>query len=175
MYEIKKQIYSDFTKNQKSALCNFLRALVKKTPEQSVQEIFDNFVEDERYYFEINASKFQFLEDIIDSDEFRKDTLKYLTECRKYYDYKKSQEPYIHAQKEFEKKKREFLKVVKMQHEKPTKKQIYYYGKLCDKYKLEKKDVENLSRYDLREEISKIIEEHDKSRVELKGFETEDE
>ena len=40
MYEIKKQIYLELTKNQKSALCNFLRALVKKSPELDVQEVF---------------------------------------------------------------------------------------------------------------------------------------
>ncbi len=39
MYEIKKQIYLNLTKNQKSALCNYLRALVKKSMDLSVDEI----------------------------------------------------------------------------------------------------------------------------------------
>lgn len=160
MYEIKKQIYLDFTKNQKSALCNFLRALVKKTPEKSVGELLQKFIEDEKYYFEMKASRFEFLENIIDEQWFYNDTEKYLKECKKYYDYKKSQEPIIQAQKAFEKKKREFLKVVKMQHENPTKKQLYYYDKLCKKYNIEKKDTAELSKYDLKEMISKIIEEH---------------
>ena len=47
MYEVKKQIYLDFTKNQKAALCSFLRALVKKTPEQTVDEILENFLDDD--------------------------------------------------------------------------------------------------------------------------------
>ena len=94
------------TKNQKSALCGFLRALVKKSPELSVQEILDKFLEDERYYLEINASRFEFLADVIDDDQFLNDTELFLKECRKYYDYKKKQEPIIQAQKEFEKKKR---------------------------------------------------------------------
>jgi len=161
MYEIKKQIYLDFTKNQKSALFNFLRALVKKAPDKSVQEIFDNFIDDEKYYLEINSSRFEFLADVIDEDWFQKDTLRYLRECRKYYDYKKSQEPFIQAQKAYEKKKREFLREVKMKHEKPTKKQIYYYGKLCEKYHLEKENTDEMSKFDIKEKISKIIEEHD--------------
>ena len=48
MYEIKKQIYLDLSKTQKSALCNFLRALVKKSPELSVDNILNKFIEDER-------------------------------------------------------------------------------------------------------------------------------
>ena len=141
MYEIKKQIYLDLTKNQKSALCNFLRALVKKSPEAGVDEILEKFIEDEKYYLEINASRFEFLGEIIDDEQFLKDTELYLKECRKYYDYKKKQEPIIQANKEFEKKKRKFLQEVKMSREAPTKKQLYYYERLCKKYNIEKKEL----------------------------------
>lgn len=158
MYEIKKQIYLDLTKTQKSALCNFLRALVKKSPELSVDEIMQKFVEDERYYLEINNSRFEFLENLLDDLQFLKDTEKYLAECRKYYDYKKSQEPIIQAQKEFEKKKRAFLKEVKMSKDAPTKKQFYYYEKLCKKYNLEKREL--VSKLDARDEIDRILREH---------------
>ena len=159
MYEIKKQIYLDMTKNQKSALCGFLRALVKKSPELSVQEILDKFLEDERYYLEINASRFEFLADVIDDDQFLNDTELFLKECRKYYDYKKKQEPIIQAQKEFEKKKRKFLQEVKMSKEQPTKKQLYYYEKLCKRYGIEKKEL--ASKLEARDEIDKILSEHE--------------
>ena len=159
MYEIKKQIYLNMTKNQKSALCGFLRALVKKSPELSVQEILDKFFEDERYYLEINASRFEFLADIIDDDQFLNDTELFLKECRKYYDYKKKQEPIIQAQKEFEKKKRKFLQEVKMSKEQPTKKQLYYYEKLCKRYGIEKKEL--ASKLEARDEIDKILSEHE--------------
>ena len=158
MYEVKKQIYLDFTKTQKSALCNFLRALVKKSPELSVDDIMQKFLDDERYYLEINSSRFEFLENLLDDEQFLKDTEKYLKECRKYYDYKKSQEPIIQAQKEFEKKKRAFLREVKMSKENPTKKQLYYYDKLCKKYGLEKKEL--TSKLEARNEIDKILNEH---------------
>ena len=147
------------TKNQKSALCGFLRALVKKSPELSVQEILDKFLEDEKYYLEINASRFEFLADVIDDDQFLNDTELFLKECRKYYDYKKKQEPIIQAQKEFEKKKRKFLQEVKMSKEQPTKKQLYYYEKLCKRYGIEKKEL--ASKLEARDEIDKILSEHE--------------
>lgn len=155
MYELKKQIYLNLTKTQKSALCNFLRALVKKTPEKTPDEILEKFLEDERYYLEIDSSRFEFLAELLDDEEFLSDTIKYLRECRKYYDYKKSQEPIIQAQKEFEKKKREFLREVKMSKEAPTKKQLYYYEKLCKRYNVEQKELS--SKLEARDEIERIL------------------
>ena len=159
MYQVKNQIYLDMTKNQKSALCNFLRALVKKSPEVSINDILDNFIEDERYYFEINNPHFEFLETYLDEQKFLEDTVLYLKECRKYYDYKKKQEPIIQAQKAYEKQKRAFLREVKMSKEAPTKKQIYYYEKLCKKYNLEKQELN--SKLEARDLIDKIISEHE--------------
>lgn len=155
MYQIKNQIYPDMTKTQKSALCNYLRALVKKSPQLDVKEIYNKFIDDEIYYFEINNPHFEFLENYLADEKFQLDTIAYLRECRKYYDYKKSQEPIIKAQKEFEKKKREFLREIKMSKEVPTKKQLYYYDKLCKKYGLEKKEL--TSKLEARNEIDKII------------------
>lgn len=158
MYEIKKQIYLDFTKNQKSALCNYLRALVKKSPDWSVEEIWESFVADEKYYLELNCSRFEFLAEVIDEQWFESDSIKYLKECKKYYDYKEKQRPIIEANKEFEKKKRKFLQEVKMSKEAPTKKQLYYYDMLCKKYGIEKKELE--SKLEARNIIDKIITEH---------------
>ena len=138
MYQIKNQIYLDMTKTQKSALCNFLRALVKKTPDMSVEDIFDKFIDDERYYFEINNPHFEFLGDYLDDEKFQQETMLYLKECRKYYDYKKKQEPII---------------------QKPIKKQLYYYDSLCKKYNIEKKELS--SKLEARDEIDRILNEHD--------------
>ncbi len=159
MYSIKNQIYLDMTKTQKSALCNFLRALVKKSPDISADDIFDKFVEDEKYYLEINNPHFEFLQSYLDDENFANETMLYLKECRKYYDYKKKQEPLIQAQKEYEKKKRAFLREVKMSKEQPTKKQLYYYDRLCKKYNIEKKEL--TSKLEARDEIEKILNEHD--------------
>ncbi len=160
MYEIKKQIYTDLTKNQKSALCNYIRALVKKSQEMNCEEILNKFLEDEKYYLEIGASRFEFLKDSIYDNNFLADTELYIKECKKYYEYKKKQEPIIKANKEFEKKKRKFLQEVKMGKEPPTKKQLYYYEKLCKKYNIEKRVLS--SKLEARDEIDRIITEHEK-------------
>ena len=47
-----------------------------------------------------------------------------------------------------------------MSKEAPTKKQLYYYNRLCKKYNIEKKDTNTLSKLDLRNEIERIIDEH---------------
>lgn len=163
MYNIKNQIFQSMTKTQKSVLCSFLRALVKKSPNLDSEQILDKFLEDEQYYFDINNPHFEFMEDYLGDEEFYREALMFVKECRKYYDYKKSQEPLIQAQKEFEKKKRAFLKEVKMSHEKPTKKQLYYYERLCKKYNIEKKELS--SKLEARDEIDKIIKEHEQENL----------
>lgn len=115
MYQIKNRIYPAFDKTQKSGICNFLRALVKQNLGLSYSEILDKFIEDQKYYLELNASRFPFLEDIIDDNNFLKDTEDYIKECIKYYEYKEKQRPIIEANKEFEKKKRKFCRKLKCQ------------------------------------------------------------
>ena len=158
MYQVKKQIYLNLTKNQKSSLCSYLRAYTKKHVQLDVYEIFDKFIQDENYYQELGCSKFEFLCNILQEDSFKEDTINYISECKKYYEYKEKQRPIIEANKAFEKKKRKFLQEVKMAKEPPTKKQLYYYEKLCKKYNLEKNEIK--SKLDARNEIDKIINEH---------------
>lgn len=164
MYQVKSKIFLELSKTQKSALCNFLRALVKKMPDLNVKEVLAKFLEDEKYYIEINSSRFEFLEDLIEDEKFISDSKLFIKECKKYYNYKKSQAPIIQAQKDFDKKKRKFLQEVKMSKELPTKKQISYYNSLCKRYNLEKKaknaDGETLSKLDLRNMIDEILNEH---------------
>jgi len=160
MYQIKSRIYSNFDKTQKSAICNYLRAVAKQNMNLGVSGVLNKFIEDEKYYLELKASRFPFLEGIIDDVQFLKDTEDYIKECIKYYEYKEKQKPIIEAQKEFEKKKRKFLQEVKMSKEAPTKKQLYYYDRLCKKYNIEKKNAEELSKLDLRDEIERILNEH---------------
>lgn len=160
MYQIKSRIYLELDKTQKSGICNYLRALVKQNLNLACSEILDKFIEDEKYYLELNVSRFPFLVDIIDSEQFLSDSKSYICECKKYYDYKESQRPFIEKQKEFEKKKRKFLQEVKMSKEEPTKKQLYYYDKLCKRYNIEKQNVENLSKLDLKNEIERILNEY---------------
>ena len=103
------------------------------------------------------------MKDLIFEDDFQKEVLMYVSECKKYYAYKESQRPFIEKQREFEKKKRKFLQDIKMQHEKPTKKQIYYYEKLCKRHNITQKDTTGLSKYDLKTLISEILDEYSKN------------
>ena len=167
MYQVKNRIYLKFDKTQKSGICNYIRAIVKQNPDLSVKEILEKFLDDERYYLELNASRFPFLSEYIDDEEFLRDTEIYIRECVKYYEYKEKQRPIIEAQKEFEKKKRKFLQEVKMSKENPTKKQLYYYDKLCKRYSVEKKDVEKLSKLDIRNEIERILNEYSENNANI--------
>ena len=160
MYEVKKNVFLSLSKNQKSALCNYLKAFVKKNPDLNADEIFQKFYDDEKYYLEMNSSRFEFLENLLDDEDFFRDAQKYISACIEYFENKERQKPIIQAQKDYEKKKREFLKQVKMQHEKPTKKQLYYYDALCKKYGLEKENTDEMSKFDIKEKISGIIDEH---------------
>ena len=160
MYQIKNRIYLNLDKTQKSAVCNYIRALVKQNLGLGVKEILNKFIEDEKYYLELNASRFPFLAEIIDDDIFLNDSEDYIKECIKYYEYKEKQKPIIEAQKAFEKKKRKFLQELKMSKEEPTKKQLYYYDKLCKRYSVEKKNTDELSKLDLRDEIERILNEY---------------
>ena len=45
----------------------------------------------------------------------------------------------------------------KMSKDAPTKKQLYYYEKICKKYNIAQKETENLSRLDLRNMIDEIL------------------
>ena len=162
MYQTKSRIYLEFDKTQKSGICNNLRALVKQNLNLTCSEILDKFIEDEKYYLELNSSRFPFLIDFIENENFLKDTELYIKECKKYYEYKETQRPFVEKQKEFEKKKRKFLQEVKMSKEEPTKKQLYYYDRLCKRYDLEKKDIKFLSKLDLKNEIESILNEYSK-------------
>ena len=50
-----------------------------------------------------------------------------------------------------------------MSKEAPTKKQLYYYERLCKKYNIEKKEL--ISKLEARDEIDRIIREHDARKV----------
>lgn len=163
MSYVKSKIFLEFSKPQKSALCNFLRALVKKSPDFCVSEILEKFIDDEDYYFTINSPHFEFLRDFLFEEKFQEEVSLYINECRKYYDYKESQRPFIEAQKQFEKQKRKFLQEIKMQQEAPTKKQLYYYEQLCKKHGVKQKDTTNLSKFDLKNMISEILDEYSRN------------
>jgi len=145
-------------------ICTFLRSfvanIVKEYDSIEEEDILCKFIDEQQYYLKINNSRFPFLDKYLSDETFLKETKDYIKACKKYYDYKKSQAPIIAKQREYEKKKRKFLQEVKMSKEPPTKKQLYYYERLCKKYNIEKKDIETMSKLSMRDELDKIINEH---------------
>jgi hypothetical protein len=125
-----------------------------------INETNDYFNEEQDYYLKVKNSRFEYIQDVLFSDEFEKETKRYIKACKVYYENKELQKPLREKQKEFEREKRKFLQKVKMSKEVPTKKQIYYYEKLCKSYNIEKKDVERLSKLDMKNEIEAILNEH---------------
>ena len=167
MYTTKQRIYLYFDKTQKSMICTFLRSFVKQNIKLTSENILNKFIEEQDYYIKINNSRYPFLEEYLSNDMFLKDSTEYIKACLKYYEYKEKQAPVIAKQKEFEKKKRNFLQEIKMSKEPPTKKQLYYYERLCKKYNIEKDSVDELSKLDLKNRIENIINEHSGNSIDI--------
>ena len=73
---------------------------------------------------------------------------------------KERQKPYLEQQKQYMKEQKKKAQEIKMSKEAPTKKQLYYYEKLCKFHKITPKNTENMSKLDLKNLISEIIEEN---------------
>lgn len=159
MQNIKSILFLYLTPRQKSQLLGTLKAYNLKFKELDSLSLVDKFLEDEKYYLDISQPHFEFVKDYLDDDKF-------LNELKKYFDFLKYEEeqkayyqPYIDKQKEIAKQMRKKAQEYKMSKLKPTKKQLYYYDRLVKNHNLEKKDVENASRLDLKNWITEILNE----------------
>lgn len=163
MYYLKNTLFLDLTKNQKASLFSFLKSFVKKHNNKTTDEILSLFIEDEQYYFEQNNPHFEWIIAEFEKDKFLKELKTLINENKKQLEIKEAQRPFLEKQKAYAKEQRKKASEFKMSKEPPTKKQLYYYDKLCEKYKLEKVDTNNLSRLDLKNLIGKIIEDEQQS------------
>ncbi len=161
MQNIKNCIFLYLTKRQKSQLLGTLKAYFKKYPLLNSDEIIDKFLEDEKYYIEIGNPHFEFVNDYFESDDFYKDLKKFFEFCTWEKHQLELMEPYINKQKEFAKAQRKKAQEYKMSKLKPTKKQLFYYDKITKAHNVEKKDITNASRLDVRNWIMEIIEKYD--------------
>ena len=158
MNSLKHQIFNYLTKIQKSDLCHYIASFVKKGYEKDSAELAEKFTEDQKYYLEINSTRFPFLKEFIDEPEFLKELELYIKECQKKFKYKEKQKPLYEEQKAYMKAQRKKVQESKMSKELPTRAQISYYKKLCQKVTIENPiDTNNASRLDLRDAIDKIL------------------
>lgn len=171
MYYLKNTLFLNLTKNQKASLFSFLKSFVKKHEEKDTEDILNLFIEDEQYYYEVNNPHFEWIIEQFESESFLKELKILIQENKRAILEKEKQRPFIEKQKQFAKEQRKKTTEFKMSKEKPSKKQIYYYEKLCEKYKIEKEPIENKSKLDLKTMIGNILNEH-QCTIE-KGFDTD--
>lgn len=164
MYYLKNTLFLELTKNQKASLFSFLKSFVKKHNDKSCDEILTLFIEDEEYYFAQQNPHFEWIKQEFEKDNFLKELKILINENKKQLALKEAQKPFAEKQKALLKEQRKKATEFKMSKEKPTKKQIYYYEQLCKKYNIEKQDTNNVSRLDMKNRISEILENEQKSK-----------
>ena len=160
MQNIKNSLFLYLTPRQKSQLLGTLKSYAKKFDLGS-EDLAYKFLEDEKYYLDINNPHFEFVGDYLEDDIFLKDLKKFFDYCQWEKRQKELMEPYLDKQKELAKIARKKAQEFKMSKLKPTKKQLAYYEKITKAHGIEKKDTENASRLDLRNWIMEIIEGED--------------
>lgn len=160
MQNIKNSLFLYLTPRQKSQLLGTLKSYSKKFKLNS-EDLAYKFLEDEKYYLEIENPHFEFVKDYLEDDLFFKELKKFFD----FLEYEKRQkelmEPYLEKQKEITKQMRKHAQEYKMSKLKPTKKQLMYYDKITKAHDVTKKDTENASRLDLRNWIMEIIDNND--------------
>lgn len=159
MYYLKNTLFLELTKNQKASLFSFIKSFTKKHSDKATDEILELFIEDEQYYYAQNNPHFEWIIAEFKKDSFIKELKLLIAENKKQLQIKEANKPYIEKQKAYAKQQRQKAAEYKMSKEKPTKKQLYYYEKLCKKYNLIQQDTQNASRLDLKNRISKILED----------------
>jgi|GEM_PF-934604 len=167
IYTAKSKIFNYLTKAQKSDLCHYIASFVKKHFSKESSEIADQFIQEEKYYLNINSSRFPWLEEYIENEEFLKELELYVKENQKKCLYKEKQKPLYEKQKVYAKEQRKKIQEFKMSKQPPTKAQISYYKSLCKKHGINNHlDPENFSKLDLRNAISKILDESEQTTKE---------
>lgn len=164
MYYLKNTLFLELTKNQKASLFSFLKSFVKKHNDKSCDEILALFIDDEEYYYTQQNPHFEWIIQEFEKDNFLKELKILINENKKQLALKEAQKPFIEKQKALLKEQRKKATEFKMSKEKPTKKQIYYYEQLCKKYNIEKQDTNDVSRLDMKNRISEILENEQKSK-----------
>ena len=159
MYYLKNTLFCDLTKNQKASLFSFLKHFVKKHNDKDTEAILDLFLEEEQYYFDVQNPHFEWIKCLLDDELFIRELKVLINENKKQLELKEKQRPFLEKQKALAKEQRKKATDFKMSQEKPTKKQIYYYEKLCKRYNIEKENIEDKSRLDLKMMIGKILDE----------------
>lgn len=161
MQNIKNCVFLYLSKRQKSQLLGTLKSYFKKFSNLSETDLAYKFLEDEKYYIDIQNPHFEFVQDYFEDDNFLEDIIKFFKYCAFEKHQMELMEPYKQKEKEYMKLQRKKANDYKMSKLKPTKKQIMYYDKLTKAHGIQKKNLESASRLDLRNWIMEIIEKNE--------------
>ncbi len=156
MYNIKKIIFTDLTKNQKADFLSFIKLYVKNFQNCDEESIYYNLLDELEYFHKLGQNKYDYIN--IDNDRHLSEIKKYIKACKKHFDYKTSMRPLYEEQKRIQKEIRHKITEEKQKKEPPTKKQISYYKSLCKRSLIAPRNIEELSKYDIKIEISKLLE-----------------
>ena len=161
MQNIKAIVFLYLTPRQKSQLLGTLKAYFKKFLNLSIDDLIDKFLEDEKYYLDIENPHFEFVKDYLNDDRFYNDLKKFFEFCAFEQKQKELIKPYLDKQKELMKIQRKKAQEYKMSKLKPTQKQLFYYDKITKAHNIEKKDTKDASRLDVRNWIMEILEKYE--------------
>lgn len=158
MYRIKNSIFLELTKNQKADFLAFVKIFTKNHTNLDAQNILYNLLDELEYYRKLGQGKFEYID--INAEKNIEDIKKYITACKKYFEYKASLKPIYEENKRIQKEIKAKILDAKQKKEPPTKKQISYYKSLCKRHSEPQKSIEELSKYDVKIEIQRIIEKY---------------
>ena len=165
MQYIKNSVFLYLTSRQRSQLVSFLRSFVKKHKNLNENELLNRFIEEENYYNNVGLPHFEFALENFLNDEFLNDVKKFFSYVFWEIEQKEAQKPILEHQKAMQKEARKRANDFKMSKMKPTKKQLWYYQKICKAHNVPQKQLEGATRLDLRNWIMAIIEPEEKSDV----------
>lgn len=160
MFILKNAIFLELTKNQKSSLVAFLRNFTKKHINLSEEDALNLFIEEENYYNEVGNPHFEWIIPLFENDKFLKEIKDLIKQYKQQFKEKEKQKPYYEKQKAYMKEQRKKAQEFELSKEEPTEKQLKYYKLLCNRHNITPNPTENLSRLDLKNMISKIIDEN---------------
>ena len=161
MQNIKNSLFLYLTPRQKSQLLGTLKSYFKKFKTLDSENLAYKFLEDEKYYLDIQNPHFEFVKDYLEDNEFLSDLIKFFNYCVWENKQKELIKPYLDKQKELAKELRKKAQEFKMSKLKPTKKQLFYYEKITKAHNIEKKDTQSASRLDVRNWIMEILDKNE--------------
>ncbi len=147
MNSVKPNIFNYLTKVQKSDLCHYVASFVKKDFDKAAEELANKFIEDQKYYLEINSTRFPWIEEFIDEQEFKEQLELYIKECRKKFKYKQKQKPLYEKQKAYMKEQGKKFRKPKCRKNRQQRRRYLiiknYAGNLKSKTRLMLKTLQN--------------------------------